>query len=241
MRLDSAYRKASAPQERGSGKKGGFRKRLHRKARTAPLSYVSLFYLRLLSGSQFIFLEICLFLMDMEWKPKDKAKIKAFKVFTLKSGEMIGVFQGSKGNKPDLDIVVKYRDKYTKTSVPRTPKHIHWVIDLLIKKEHNEKLTLEFIRYLLAMYDKIKPFSNKTEQQKCECRFTNPENLKKFEKLNNYGQYSVEFIGHVIELLSIEEKTSMEGAFMFKEVLEALSKNKDIFSIVSAATHNGRL
>jgi len=91
------------------------------------------------------------------------------------------------------------------------------------------------------MYDKIKPFKNKEEQQKCQLNFTNPENLKKFEELNKYGQYSVEFIGHVIELLSIEEKTGMEGAFMFKKVLEALKNKKDIFSIVSSATHNGRL
>jgi len=79
---------------------------------------------------------------------------------------------GSKGKNPELDIVVKYKDKFTKRVV-RTPKHIHWVIDLLIKKEHDRELT-------------------------------------------------VEFIGHIIELLSLEEKTGFEGAFMFKNVLQAL-------------------
>ena len=91
------------------------------------------------------------------------------------------------------------------------------------------------------MYDRITSFKTKEEQQKCELKFTNPENLKKFEELNKYGQYSVEFIGHVIELLSIEEKTGFEGAFMFKGVLKALKEKKDIFSIVSSATHNGRI
>lgn len=178
--------------------------------------------------------------MVMEWKPKGGERKKAFKEFHLKDA-VIGVFQGSKGNNPELDIVVKYQDKYTKGNRIRTPKHIHWVIDLLLKKEHNEKLTLEFIEYLYNMYDKIEPFKTKEDQQKCELKFTNPENLKRFEELNQYGQYSVEFIGHVIELLSIEEKTSMEGAFMFKDVLKALKDKKDIFSIVSSATHNGRL
>ena len=178
--------------------------------------------------------------MTLEWKPKGKPRLKSFKEFNLKTGEIIGVFQGSKGNNPELDIVVKYRDKYTKFVV-RTPKHIHWVIDLLIKKEHNEKLTLEFIKYVLDTYDKIEPFRKKEDQLKCELKFTNPENMKKFEELNKYGQYSVEFIGHVIELLSIEEKTGFEGAFMFKRVLTALYQSKDIFSIVSAATHNGRI
>lgn len=178
--------------------------------------------------------------MTLEWKPKKKERMYSFKEFNLKDGTIIGVFQGSKGNNPEMDIVVKYKDKYTK-SVVRTPKHIHWVIDLLIKKEHNKKLTLEFINYLVDMYDQIKPFKNKAEQQKCELNFTNPENLKKFEELNKYGQYSIEFIGHVIELLSIEEKTGFEGAFMFKEVLDALKEKEDIFSIVSSATHNGRI
>lgn len=188
--------------------------------------------------------------MVMTWKlkrPKDAPKntvmptLTAFKEFNLKRGEVIGVFQGSRGKNKDLDIVVKYKDRYTRPSSIRTPKHIHWVIDLLIKKQHNKELTCEFIRYLLEMYNKIEPFKNKREQQECKIKYTNPENLKKFDKLNNYGQYSVEFIGHVIELLSIEEKTSMEGAFMFKGVLKALSETNDIFSIVSAATHNGRL
>ena len=177
--------------------------------------------------------------MVLERKPKNKEKVQAFKEFHLQDGAIIGVFQGSKGKNPELDIVVKYKDKFTKRVV-RTPKHIHWVIDLLIKKEHDRNLTLEFINYLFSMYDKIQPFKSKAEQQKCELNFTNPENLKKFEELNKYGQYSIEFIGHVIELLSIEEKTGFEGAFMFKKVLQALKDEKDIFSIVSTATQTKR-
>lgn len=178
--------------------------------------------------------------MVLEWKPKQKPKVEAFKEFHLQDGAIIGVFQGSKGKNPELDIVVKYKDKFTKRVV-RTPKHIHWVIDLLIKKEHDRDLTLDFINYLFSMYDKIQSFRNKAEQQKCELKFTSPEKLKKYDPLNKYGEHSVEFIGHIIELLSIEEKTGFEGAFMFKNVLQALKEEKDIFSIVSTATHNGRL
>lgn len=177
--------------------------------------------------------------MPIEWKPKNKPKLRAFKEFHLGDGTIIGVFQGSFGQNPDLDIVVKFKDKYTK-SVPRTPKHIHWVIDLLVKKEHKKQLTIEFIKYLLSMYDKLEPFKNKEEQQKCEIKFTEPKNLEKFKELDNYGQYSVEFIGNVIELLSIEEKTGFKGAFMFKSVLTALLEKEDIFSIVATATQTGR-
>jgi hypothetical protein len=94
---------------------------------------------------------------------------------------------------------------------------------------------------MIEMYDKIESFKNKEEQQKCELKYATANNLKKFEKLNNFGQYSVEFIGHIIELMSIEEKTGHEDAFMFKKVLTSIKDDKDIFSIVSTATHNGRL
>ncbi len=178
--------------------------------------------------------------MVLQWKPKNQQIKYSFKDFILTDGTVIGIFQGTRGSNPDLDIIIKYKDKYTKRDV-RTPKHIHWVIDLLIKKEHDRDLTLDFIGYMIEMYDKIEPFRNKEEQNKCELKYTTPNNLKRFEKLNNYGQYSVEFIGHIIELMSIEEKTGHEDAFMFKKVLTAIKEEKDIFSIVSTATHNGRL
>jgi len=177
--------------------------------------------------------------VPLEWKPKGKPRQRAFKEIYLPDGTIIGVFQGSRGKNPDLDIVVKFKDKYTKGAL-RTPKHIHWVIDLLIKKEHNKQLTREFVQYLLDMYNKVEPFRNKEEQQRCELKFTTPEKLERFRELNNYGQYSVEFIGNVIELLSIEEKTGLEGAFMFKKVLKALLETDDIFAIVAAATQTKR-
>ena len=175
----------------------------------------------------------------MEYSLRDGkgTKSKSIKEFKLKDGRVIGVFQGSRGQNPDLDIIVKYQEKGKDV---RTPQHIHWAIDLLIKKEHNKELTKKFIRYLLGMWDKIQPFRNKEEQQKCELKFTNPENMKEFEELNKYGEYSVEFIGHILELIMIQEKTGNIQAHMFKETLEAIYNDKDIFSIVSKATYTGK-
>jgi len=169
---------------------------------------------------------------------KNGKEYKAFKEFKLSDGTIIGVFQGSFGQNPDLDMVIRYLCKGCKRL--RTPKHIHWAIDLLIKKEHDQELTLEFVRYLRDMWDKIQPFRNKEEQQKCKLTQTTPSKLKRFERLNKYGEYSVEFIGHIIELMMIEEKTGFNGAFMFKELLDAVIDEKDIFTIVAKATHNGR-
>jgi hypothetical protein len=177
----------------------------------------------------------------MTWTPKGGSPIVSFREFVTNDGATIAVFQGSKGKRPELDIVVKYRDRFTKGLRLRTPKHIHWVIDLLLKKEHNRALTLAFVNYLLKTYDEVEPFRCADDQRLCKLKFSQPEALAPFAELDRYGQYSIQFIACVMELLAIEEKTGFDGAFMFRGVLKALADEKDIFGLVSAATHNGRL
>ncbi|MEW6617690.1 MAG: hypothetical protein AB1333_04740 [Patescibacteria group bacterium] len=173
----------------------------------------------------------------MEFKSKCKTH-KAFKEFTLSDGTIIGVFQGDRGMEKQVDIRICYKDKFTK-SKKRTPKHIHWVIDLLIKKEHDKELTLRFVKYLRDMYNRVKPFQNKAEQQRCELKETTKEKLKEFEPLNQYGEYTVEFIGHLIELMIIMEKNHRQP-FVFKDLLDAIINGKEIFVIVSKATQIGK-
>lgn len=166
---------------------------------------------------------------------KRGVKLKSFYDIKLRDSTIIGVFQGSRGKNPKLDIIIKYKEMDKKD---RTPKHTHWTIDLLIKKSHNKELTKKFIKFLLGIWDEIKPLKNKEEQLKSSIRIAISENLKQFEKLNNYGEYTIEFIATVIELLMIQEKTGNIEAFMFKGVLDKIHEDKDIFSIVSAAGFN---
>ena len=168
-------------------------------------------------------------------KPPRKYSIKEI---TLPDGTIIGVFEGNRGANPDHDILIKYREKGKRV---RTPKHIHWVIDLLIKKEHNKELTLEFMKYLRDMYDKVEAFESKEDRQKCELKETTEEKLKEFEELNNYGEYKVDFIGHLIELMIKMEKNTLpeKPARVFRELIDAMIQEKEIFVIVSKATQIG--
>ena len=162
----------------------------------------------------------------------------SIKEISLKDGTVIGVFEGSRGAIPDHDILIKYQEKGKHV---RTPKHIHWVIDLLIKKEHNRKLTLKFMKYLRGMYDKVECFKSKADRTKCELKETTKEKLKRFEKLNKYGEYKVEFIGHLIELMiKMEKNTPPEKpAHVFKELMDSMIAEKDIFVVVGRATQIG--
>ena len=90
------------------------------------------------------------------------------------------------------------------------------------------------------MWNKVEPFRNKKAQRACELHESREGILQQYESLNKYGEYPVQFIATVLELLMIQEKTGNVKAHMFKGVLDAIHEDKDIFSIVSAATFGGR-
>lgn len=163
---------------------------------------------------------------------------QSIKEIKLQDGTIIGVFEGNRGANPDHDILIKYQEEGKRL---RTPKHIHWVIDLLIKKEHNKELTLDFMKYLRTMYDRVDAFKSKKDRKKCEIKETTDEKLKPFEELNDYGEYKVDFIGHLIELMiKMEKNTPPEKpARVFKELMDAMIAEKEIFTIVSKATQIG--
>ncbi|MBS3056753.1 MAG: hypothetical protein J4473_04955 [Candidatus Aenigmarchaeota archaeon] len=173
--------------------------------------------------------------MRFKREGKEHTSIKEIK---LSDGTIIGVFAGSRGANSDHDILIKYQENGKRL---RTPKHIHWVIDLLIKKEHNKKLTLKFMKYLRNMYDKVESFKSKEDRKKCIIRETTKEKLKPFEELNKYGEYKVDFIGHLIELMiKMEKNTPPEKpARVFRELMDAMIQEKEIFVIVSKATQIG--
>ncbi len=170
-----------------------------------------------------------------EERPPRKYAVKEIK---LHDGTIIGVFEGDRGYIPDHDILIKYKEEGKRL---RTPKHIHWVIDLLIKKEHNRELTLKFMKYLRDMYERVEKFTSKENRAKFELKETTDQKLKEFEELNNYGEYKVDFIGHLIELMiKMEKNTPPEKpARVFRELMEAMIQEKEIFVIVSKATQIG--
>ena len=176
----------------------------------------------------------------MEYSLRDGKGGKAYSIKEIKLDDVtIGVFAGSRGHNPDHDILIKYQEDGKRV---RTPKHIHWVIDVLIKKEHNKELTLKFLKYLRDMYNRVKGFESKEDRETCELKETIHEKLKEFKELNNYGEYSIEFIGHLIELMiKMEKNTPPENpARVFKELMDAMIQEKEIFVIVSKATQIGK-
>ena len=58
-----------------------------------------------------------------------------------------------------------------------------------------------------------------------------------YSELAEHGEYSIKFLILLAKLLMIQEKTNCSKAYMFKDVLEGIKNQSDIFSIISKATH----
>lgn len=150
--------------------------------------------------------------------------------FVLKDGITIQMFQGNRGVRPDLDFRIKQSEPGKRS---RTPTHTHWIVDLLLKMEHDKDGVKDFIIFLIDIYNKSTPFKNKKERKNYVLKYTKRAN-KKFSQIKG-GVHSVEYITAVVELFSICEK-QFPGAYMFKGCLDlalAYSKGtKDFFRII---------
>ena len=153
----------------------------------------------------------------------------------------VAIYQGSLS---PFDVLIKYRQfEDGKWSRIRTPKHIHWAVDILIKQHMENNDTERLIDSLIDLWDNtIQPIRSEEERT----RILHPATLlaevdaeaSNYNALAGKGEYSVKFLLLLARLLMVQEKTNYEGAFMFRNLLEQLREHKDIFKIVSTATHS---
>lgn len=154
---------------------------------------------------------------------------------------ILGVYQGSFSQ---FDLLLKYREKSEtgKWSLVRTPKHIHWAVDILIKLSLDETNTKKFLDFLINYWNhNAKPLNSEQERD----NFLSAQELiravdiesRQYNELAGKGRYSIKFLILIAKILMVQEKTNMNDAYMFKNLLDALKEGNDIFKIVSIATH----
>ena len=151
--------------------------------------------------------------------------------WTTDKDTKVAIYQGSRGENPDLDFIVKYKEKGKRL---RTPSHTHWIVDLLVKAEYNKNLLSSYVTDLINVYDETTPFTSVEERDTYE--LTQMNNMEdKYWLLNGHGYYSVKTLTSLVELFSKCEKQST-GAFMFKTLLELVKDycegKKDFYQIV---------
>ncbi len=149
----------------------------------------------------------------------------------------IYVFQGSISKN---DIIIKYSEEGKRL---RTPKHIHWAVDLLLKLQAERDLTRAFIKEIKKEWENCEPLKSNDDITLTTLvdDYVEYTDASKYKELDNYGEYDVEFLTVLMTLLMTQEKTNREDAYMFGNVLDALLEdNLDIFAIMSASGFGGR-
>ena len=155
---------------------------------------------------------------------------------------LLGVY---KGTLSEFDILLKYRQKVgDRWSRIRTPKHIHWAVDVLIKHYSEPQETDQLLTRLLELWGKTDPITSEEERdalldtEKLLAE-VNKEALN-YPKLAGKGEYSVKFLILIAKLLMVQELTNRNDAYMFEKLLKQLQAHNDIFKIVATATMSHR-
>jgi len=154
------------------------------------------------------------------------------KHWCLEDGNMIAIYQGERGTRPDLDFIVKYLSPGKRL---RAPSHTHWIVDLIIKAENEKELVKEFINEWINLYDSIEPFQSIDERKKFKPNYHHYMRGK-YGRMGWHGNFGIEFLSIMIELFIKCGKRS-EGAFMFKNLLGLVKQycenKKDFYQIIS--------
>jgi hypothetical protein len=152
-------------------------------------------------------------------------------IYTTENGTRILV---SKGRKSPFNFKVRYKEVGKST---RTPKHIHLIIDLYMKKTGNKELTMQLVDHIINnIILKVKP----SDSFPPKLQVFSQEHVSKFKELDKYGEYPVEFLLVVTELIMIQEKTNYPKGTMNLNLFRSFREERDIFSVVSIATFRRR-
>ena len=149
--------------------------------------------------------------------------------WTLSNDTTLVIYQGERGERPDLDFIVKYKQKNKRL---RAPSHTHWIVDLIIKSEYKKDMVAKFLYDVLEFYNTCQPFSSVDQRNHYQLQNNWGE---KYNELNSHGDFKMDFLGGMIELFCLCEKQTT-GAFMFKtlvqQVIDFCEGRKDFFQII---------
>lgn len=148
------------------------------------------------------------------------------------------------GKLSKFDIRVRYKDNQCnkKRIVKRTPKHIHWACDILMKKIYNPQLINNLINQMLKIWEKTPHITKYSQRQDClsihHLWLKNKNKWKKYSGIDQIGEYNSKFIIILLQLLMLQEKANNKKAYLFPKLLGLLKQdNLNLWDIVSTATH----
>lgn len=161
-------------------------------------------------------------------------KCSAIHTFTTSDSLAIGMFQGEKGARPDLDFRVKILQPRPDAK-PFLLPHDEWVVDMLIKGQSYPDEVVQILDYYLDFYEKCVPFTS-LEERANYSPTTRQEIENRFKNVCVPGTMSVEGISIILELFCLCEKQTPD-AHQFKLALqwtkECLLGQRDVKNLLN--------
>ncbi len=163
----------------------------------------------------------------------------AIHTFTTQDGTLIGMFQGNRGEKPELDFRVKYLNA-GKDAKPVLLPHVDWIVDVLLKAQHFPEEMKAILDYFSLFYDTCTPFRSVEER-----RDYAPTSLGYIEKtyadVNVPGTLSIGGLALILELFCLCEKQNQD-AHQFKYSLvwtkECIEGKKNYRNLLNLAINH---
>lgn len=174
---------------------------------------------------------------DELWQLRPKRK--AINIYSTEEGLKIGMFQGSRGQFPDIDYVVKIlKPGVHERLIP--PPHSFWVVDLMMKIVEHKKEVIEILEYYANYYNNLQPFKTPAERGNYQLE-TVDFITAKYSNINQPHTLSINYVAIIIELFCKNEKRNA-GAYMFRNLLQTLlsyAKNEVDYMTVIIASQPG--
>lgn len=146
-------------------------------------------------------------------------KLDAFETYPLSDGTILGLFQGNRGARPDIDFKIKVLFPGTDRR-PEPPPHTYWVVDLLLKIPQYKNEVLGIVEFYINFYNSTSPFVDQAERNSYTLQTVEPI-LQKYGHISQPFTLSLDYVATVIELFSKNEKAT-PGAYMFRDLLTTL-------------------
>lgn len=147
-------------------------------------------------------------------------------IYTTRDNIQILVYPGRKKESP-YDFIVKFKEPNRRE---RTPAHVHLIVEMYVKHAYNPTLTLKLRDHMLTMFDLIKPIASFPPA----LQFFRQEHIEPFKELDKVGEFSVEFLLVVTELMAIQEKTNYPQGSLTESMYRDFGE-KDRFSVIQKA------
>lgn len=131
-------------------------------------------------------------------------------IYTFKTGDgtIIAIFQGNRGDNPELDFRVKYLNEGPDAKPVQLP-HVDWVVDLIIKAQRYPEEVKAVLDYFIKFYDECKPFSSVEDRAAYQPKSINEIEMQ-YSHVNVPGTFSIGGIALILELFCICESKQLE-------------------------------